>query len=366
MSIGRHGDGTGASGLRAGIIGGGFMGEVHARSVRAARATLAAVASSTPERGVEAATRLGAQRALTVDELLADPDIDVVHVCTPNASHADYSERALAAGKHVVCEKPIGSTLAEAERMAQVARDSGLVTAVPFINRFYPLVRETRDRLAADPAAVTTVAGSYLQDWLADPTADNWRVDAAAGGASRAFGDIGSHLVDIIEFVTGERITSIRSHTRTVHPERAGKPVTTEDLVAAVVTLSGGGLGTLLVSQVAPGRKNALVIEVAKARESIRFEQENPERIWIGRLSGSELLQRDPGQLGAEAQRLSIVPGGHGLGYQNAFEAFVADAYAAILGDRPDGLPDFDDGLRAARITEAVLESARTGVDVTV
>lgn len=352
--------------LRAGILGGGFMGEVHGRAIRAARGTIAGLASSTPERSAAAAERIGAERAMTADELLADPSITVVHVCTPNATHAEYASRALAAGKHVICEKPIGATLAEAERMADEARASGLVTAVPFINRFYPLARETRDRLAEDAGAVTTVVGSYLQDWLLEDGDDDWRVDAAVGGASRAFGDIGSHLVDLLEFTTGERIVSIRARTGRLHATRAGHPVDTEDTVAAVVTLTRGGLGTLTVSQVAPGRKNALALEVAKPQASFRFEQEDPERIWIGRRVGSEQLRRDPAQLHADGARLSIVPAGHALGYQNAFDAFVADVYAVIGGEDRPGLPTFDDGLRAARVTDAVLTSAREGIDIDV
>ena len=371
MAIGRHADAAdgvaGAARLRAGIIGGGFMGEVHSRSIRAARARVDAVASSSPERGREAAEAFGAERSLTVDELLVDPDIDVVHVCTPNASHADYAIRALEAGKHVVCEKPIATTVADAERMAEAARASGLVTAVPFVYRFHPMARETRDRIAVSgDGRILTVQGAYLQDWLLGQDDSNWRVSSEAGGASRAFADIGSHLVDFIEFVTGTRIVSLRAHTRTVFGERAGASVATEDLVAAVVEFDGGGVGTLLVSQVAPGRKNGLVVEVATPADSFRFEQENPELLWVGRRVGSMLVPRDPEQLGADAARLSIVPSGHPLGYQNAFDAFVADAYAAIGGDRRVGLPDFEDGLRAARITQAVLDSARSGADVTV
>ncbi|MBI5159956.1 MAG: Gfo/Idh/MocA family oxidoreductase [Micrococcales bacterium] len=350
--------------LRAGILGGGFMGDVHGRAIRAARSVVAGLASSTPESTAVAASRIGAERALTPDELLADPSIEVVHVCTPNATHAEYAARALAAGKHVVCEKPIGTTLAEAERMAEAARASGLVTAVPFVNRFHPLTREARDRLAEDPGAVTTVLGSYLQDWLLEQGDDDWRVDATTGGPSRAFGDIGSHLVDLLEFTTGERIVSLRAVTGRLHATRAGRAVATEDTVAAVITLSGGGIGTLTVSQVAPGRKNALALEIAKPTASYRFEQEDPEVLWVGRRRGSELLLRDPDQLHADGRRLSIVPAGHALGYQNAFDAFVADAYAVIRGEQRPGLPTFEDGLRAARVTDAVLASAREARDV--
>ncbi|MTD14821.1 gfo/Idh/MocA family oxidoreductase [Nakamurella sp. YIM 132087] len=351
------------AGLRVGIIGGGFMADVHSRAVRSSFGRVVALASSSPERAAAPARRVGAERAVSVDDLLAADDIDVVHVCSPNATHTDLARRALAAGKHVVCEKPLAVTVAEAEELVGLAAVSGLVTSVPFVYRFHPLVRELRSRLAGQ--RVFSVQGAYLQDWLLDPADDNWRVDEGAGGASRAFGDIGSHLVDLIEFVTGDRIVAVRAHTRTVHPERGGHPVATEDLVAAVAEFAGGAVGTLLVSQVAAGRKNGLTVEISTPQESLRFEQESPETVWIGRRRGSELLPRDADQLSADAARLCAVPSGHPMGYQDAFNAFVADTYAAVRGAAPDGLPVFADGLRAAQVTAAVLESARTGTDVT-
>ena len=353
-----------ARAVHAGIIGGGFMAAVHSRAARAASGALAGSASSSAGRAAEAAERLGIAAAYdSAEELLADPAIDVIHVCTPNTTHADYARAALLAGKHVICEKPLATNAADAAELAGLAAERGLVAAVPFIYRFHPMAREARARIAAgDAGPLVSVHGAYLQDWLADPQADDWRVDPALGGPSRAFADIGSHLVDLLEFVAGERILRLNARTRTVYPNRAGRDaIATEDLVAVVVELAGGAIGTLLISQVAPGRKNALVVELSGARETVRFEQERPERLWLGRVDGSRLVDRDPARLSREAARLSLVPAGHPMGYQDAFNAFVADAYAAIGGARPEGLPDFADGLRSARVTEAVLASARSG-----
>lgn len=348
--------------LRVGIVGGGFMAEVHSRAIRAARAEVAGIVSSTPERSAAAAERLGAARPYaSLDELLADDGIDVVHVTTPNALHAEQAAAVLAAGKDVVCEKPLTTTVADAERL--VAAAEGRTATVPFVYRFHPMVREARSRFASGQAGhVLSINASYLQDWLLGSDDDNWRVDSAQGGRSRAFADIGSHLVDLVEFVSGDRVSRVSATKRTVFAERAAHAgITTEDAVAVVVETRSGALGTLLVSQVAPGRKNRLWLEIAGSAESVAFDQEQPETLWVGRRKGSLLIPRDADQLSDDAARLCVVPSGHPQGYQDAFNAFVADTYAAVAGETPDGLPRFTDGLRAVRITDAVIDSAESG-----
>jgi len=356
-------DGSSAgSRLRVAIVGGGFMAEVHSRAVRAARADLAGIVSSTPERSAAAADRLGIGRSYgSLDELLADDAIDVVHVTTPNALHADQAVAVLASGKDVVCEKPIATSIPDAERMVGAAQ--GRTATVPFVYRFHPLVREARARFASGEAGrVLSVNASYLQDWLLGSGDDNWRVDAEQGGRSRAFADIGSHLIDLVEFVSGDRVSRVVATKRTVFAERAAHAgITTEDAVAVVIETRSGALGTLLVSQVAPGRKNRLWLEIAGSAESVAFDQEQPETLWIGRRKGSLTIPRDADQLSEDAARLCVLPSGHPQGYQDAFNAFVADSYAAVAGENPDGLPRFADGLRAVRVTDAVIDSAESG-----
>ncbi|MDQ0574059.1 putative dehydrogenase [Agromyces albus] len=350
-----------ANTLRAGIVGGGFMAAVHTHAARAARAELTGGASSSARRARDAADRLGLGAAFdSVDALLAAPGIDVVHICTPNSTHAAIARAALEAGKHVICEKPLATTVTDAAELTELAADRGLVAAVPFVYRFHPMAREARARVArGETGRLLSVQGAYLQDWLAAPHDDDWRVDAELGGPSRAFADIGSHLVDLLEFVSGDRIVRLNASTRTVYEARSRHAdIATEDLVAVVVELASGAIGTLLVSQVSAGRKNALSIELSGASGSIRFEQERPEQLWLGNVDGSSVLERDPARLAPDAARLALVPAGHPMGYQDAFNAFVADAYAAIDGRVPDGLPRFADGLRAVRVTEAVLASA--------
>nr|WP_231820325.1 Gfo/Idh/MocA family oxidoreductase [Microbacterium resistens] len=346
-------------GLRAGFLGTGFMAAVHSRAARAAGAETAVIAGSRPERGAVAAGELGiAAAAAGIEDLLES--CDVVHVCTPNARHAEQAHAAIAAGRHVVCEKPLATTVEDAEALAAAVTAAGLVGAVPFVYRYHPMVRRAREIVASGEAgAILTIDGAYLQDWMLRATDTNWRADAAAGGASRAFADIGSHLCDLVEFVTGDRIVALSARTRTVFGERGGASVANEDIAAVVAQFAGGALATLLVSQMAPGRKNGLVIELHGTSSSVRFEQEDPERLWIGEENGSRLIRREPGMPGDRG--LSLVPSGHPMGYQDAFDAFVADVYAAVRGAEPDGLPTFADGLRAAVVTAAVLESAAGG-----
>jgi predicted dehydrogenase len=347
---------------RAGIVGTGFMGTVHSRAVRAGGGEVAGVVGSTPERGAEAAAGLATKAYDDLDALLADPAVTVVHVCTPNHLHAEATRRALAAGKHVVCEKPLATTLADAVAMEAAARQAGVVATVPFVYRFHPMVREARARIAAgDLGRVLLAHGGYFQDWLARPTDDSWRVDPARGGATRAFGDVGSHWCDLLEFLTGRRITALSARLVTAIPDRASGPVATDDIATLSFEAAGGLVGTAVVSQVSPGRKNRLAIEVSGLEGSIAFDQEEPERLWVGGLEANQVLLRDPATASPAAAPYSSLPAGHPQGYQDCFTHFVADTAAAIAGAEVDGLPTFADGRRAAALAEAVVASAGSG-----
>ncbi|WP_433306079.1 Gfo/Idh/MocA family protein [Actinoplanes sp. CA-030573] len=346
--------------IRAGIAGVGFMGTVHARAIRRSGGIVVGVVGATGESSRRAAERLGAERPVDSYQELLGSDIDVVHICTPNATHAPLVRAALAAGKHVVCEKPLAVGRAEAEELAGLAAAAGVTATVPFVYRFYPAVREARDRVATGASgAVRLLHGSYLQDWLAAETDDNWRVDAAAGGPSRAFADIGVHWCDLAEFVSGHRIVAVAAQTMTAVPHRGGRPVTTEDAAVVLFRTDRGAVGNVTISQITPGRKNRLWVSVDGSAESLSFDQENPESLWIGGREVNRQWLRGAGAGSAAAEGYVTVPAGHPQGYQDCFDAFVADTYAAIGGQPPDGLPTFADGRRAAVITEAVLASAR-------
>ena len=348
--------------MRSGIIGTGFIGGVHAYAIRAAGGVLAHVAGESPEHAAAAARRLGAENACaSVEELINADDVDVVHVCTPNALHVPQAEAAIRAGKHVICEKPLATDPADARRLVEAAADAGVVAAVPFVYRFYPSVREARARIGAgDAGPLWLLHGSYLQDWLAGAGESKWRVDPALGGASRAFGDIGVHWCDLAEFVTGQRITRVAARTANAHPVRDGQTAATEDGAVVIFATDQGATGSVTVSQVTPGRKNRLWFSFDGTEASYSFDQEAPDTLWVGGRSENRVVLRGPDTLGPAAGAYATLPAGHPQGYADSFTAFVADVYAAVNGEPPDGLPTFADGHRAAVITEAVVAAART------
>jgi predicted dehydrogenase len=365
--------------VRVAIAGTGFIGAVHARSARVAGARLVGVAASSPESAARAASALGAEQAFASAQALVEaPDVDVVHICTPNHLHVPLAQAALAAGKHVICEKPIALDGEGAQALADAAAGAGRIASVPFVYRYYPTVREARERVRTGATGpLRLLHGSYLQDWLLRPDDDNWRVDEHLGGASRAFADIGSHWCDLAEFVSGHRITRLSARVLTALPERlssdahaafersvnghgAPHPVATEDAALIQFETDHGAMGSAVISQISAGRKNRLSLEIDGGEEALAFNQEEPESLWVGRRDAVTLIKRDPEHLTAAAARFATLPPGHPQGYGDCFDAFVAETYAAVETETvPDGLPVFADGLRAARLTDAVLTSAR-------
>lgn len=361
--------------IRVGVAGTGFIGRVHARSALLAGAELVGVAASTPSRSATAAEELRTTAYDSAEDLATSDDIDVLHICTPNHLHVPLALAAMEAGKHVVVEKPIGRSAEEARRLTDAAGD-GRVATVPFVYRFYPTVRELRDRVRrGELGDLRLLHGTYLQDWMADANDYNWRVDPELGGASRAFADIGSHWCDLMEFVTGHRIVELVADLVTAVDERSASEhveafarssgggertkVTTEDVATLLFRTDRGAAGSVTISQVSHGRKNRLWLEVDGAAGSGAFEQERPDQLWLGSKDATTTVQRDAAVLSAAAAPYSTLPGGHPQGYHDCFDAFVADTYEAIRNGVPDGLPTVADGLRAAVITDAVLASSR-------
>jgi predicted dehydrogenase len=368
--------------LKVALVGTGMIAAVHRRAAVLAGAELVGVLGSRLERSQQAARRWDLPAAFaSLADLVGSP-ADVVHVCTPNVTHAPYVEALLAAGKNVICEKPLGVSLAEAERMNALAQRAGVVATVPFVYRYHPVVREIRARAQAGQyGRWNLLHGSYLQDWLLSPAATNWRVDPAHGGRSRAFADIGSHWCDLVEWVSGERMENIAAQVSTAvaqrpaedgarggpqHGESQLAAVPTEDVATIMFQTANAVPGSMLVSQVAAGRKNRLWFELDGAAGSAVFDQENPESFWTGTAEGGQVFARSGNAGSAEQRRLSYLPAGHAQGYGDCFAAFVADSYAAVKGGQPDGLPTFADGLRSARIVDAVLQSAASSAWVRV
>jgi predicted dehydrogenase len=317
--------------------------------------------AATTGAGVEA---MGARRgAGDLSELVRADDIDVVHICTPNSTHVAMAEAALLAGKHVVCEKPLATSVADAQRITELARRADRVASVPFVYRFYASVREARARIARGEAGpLWLLHGTYLQDWLSSAAAANWRMDSAVGGTSRAFGDIGVHWCDLMEFTTGHRIVRLTARMGRAFAQREvdGRLVDahTEDGAVVAFETDRGAVGSVVVSQVTPGRKNRVWFSFDGPEASYSFDQELPEALWVGTPTDNKLVIRGTDQFGTPTSAYSRLPAGHPQGYQDAFNAYVGDVYATVRGEPADGLPTFSDGLRAAVLTQAVLDAA--------
>lgn len=351
---------------RAGIVGTGFMADVHAHAVRASGGQVSALLGSSAQATAAGLQRIGALRgAADLADLVAADDVEVVHICTPNWTHVAMAEASIAAGKHVICEKPLATSVADARRLTELAARAGRVASVPFVYRFYASVREARDRIARSSSGpLWLLHGTYLQDWLSTAELTNWRVDPEIGGSSRAFGDIGVHWCDLMEFTTGHRIVRLAARMGRAFPQRKTAQgladVRTEDGAVVVFETDLGAMGSVVVSQVTPGRKNRVWFSFDGPDASYSFDQEVPESLWIGTRAQNLVVMRGSAEFGKAAAAYSRLPAGHPQGYQDAFNAYVADVYAGIAGDVPDGLPTFDDGLRAAVVTAAVVEAAES------
>lgn len=362
--------------LGVAIVGTGMIAQVHRRAVLASGATLYGVLGSSAQRSTVAAASWGVDAYASLNDLLAAPGVDVVHLCTPNAFHFEMAAAVLRAGKHVVCEKPLATEVGQAQELHDLSVAAGLVATVPYVYRYHPMVREARARVQSGAVgAIKLIHGSYLQDWLLGAHDTNWRVDANQGGESRAFADIGSHWCDLMEWVTGERFAATAALLSTAQLSRPSKSqvtfgkgdenaqmsvVHTEDIACALFKTHNGVPANLTISQVSAGRKNRLWFEIDGENESLTFDQESPEQLWVGERDKTSLIVKDPGQGSSEQRRMAILPAGHAQGYNECFAAFVKDTYAAICGEVPEGLPTFADGLRSAHLIQAVLTASRS------
>ena len=373
---------TGMKTIRTAIFGTGFMGRVHLEAVRRVEFVEAAAITG---RNEEAARKLGAAFSVPAvadyRDILRDPAIDAVHICTPNAQHYSMAKDALQAGKHVICEKPLTTTVAEAQELVSLAAKQGLRNCVCHNLRYYPMVQQMRRlREAGDLGEILVVQGTYSQDWLLYDTDWNWRVDAKAGGASRCMADIGSHWFDMVEHVTGLRVTSLCADLQTFHATRkqpkhsvetfANKllgpedyietPVETEDFGAVIFRMGARTRGAMTASQVSAGRKNCLSIEVYGTKSSVVWNQERPDELWQGhRDAGNEIFVKDPSLLKPEARSYADLPGGHSEGYDDTFKQVFRRFYASVRAPGTPEYPQFVDGLRQMTILDAVLGSSR-------
>jgi predicted dehydrogenase len=365
--------------LRAAVVGTGFVGALHVDALRRLGVQVLGVVGSSPERA-----RAQGQGAVyeSFEAMLADERVDVVHLTTPNHLHYEQAKATLAAGKHVVCEKPLALDATQSAELLDLALSAQVVHCTNFNLRFYPQCQQAR-ALVADGRLgdVWDVHGGYLQDWLLLPTDWNWRLEPEKGGALRAVADIGSHWLDLVQFVTGRAVVELLADLATTiavrrrptgevetfaaadDADRVDAPMTTEDLAHVLLRFDGGGRGSMVVSQVSAGRKNSLRFEVDGSLGALAWDAERPEELWLGhRARANETLLRSPALLEPEAAARTTLPAGHSEGYADTFKELYRAVYAAVaagaMPPEPD-FPTFADGHRENVLGEAVARSAR-------
>ncbi|SEF23860.1 Predicted dehydrogenase [Amycolatopsis pretoriensis] len=359
-----------------GMVGHAFMGAVHSHAWRSVHRffdpplvpRLAVLAGRDESRAGDAAARFGWE-AVETDwrKLIARDDVDLVDVCTPGDSHAEIAIAALDAGKHVLCEKPLANSVAEAEAMAEAARrarERGVRAMVAFNYRRVPALAHARKLVESGALGeIRHVRSVYLQDWLSDPQAPmTWRLRKETAG-SGALGDLGAHIVDAAQFVTGELVTGVSALTNTFVKERPAETggtddVTVDDTALFLARLSGGAVASFEATRFALGRKNAMRLEVNGSKASLAFDFESMNELQWYEGTGTEagfrrILVTEP-----DHPYVGVWwPPGHLLGYEHTFTNEVADLLEAI-GAGTDPTPSFDDGLRVQRVLAAVEESA--------
>jgi predicted dehydrogenase len=376
--------------IGAAVIGTGFIGTVHVEALRRIGVNVLGVLGSTPERGAARADALGVPKAYaSLDDLLADDGVQAVHVTSPNDLHVSQTRAVLRAGKHVICEKPLAMTADESAELVDLATQTGLVNATNFNIRFYPLNQHARELIAdGGLGRVRLVTGRYFQDWLLLESDWNWRLQPDRGGALRAVGDIGSHWLDLMTYLTGQHVASVMAdlvtfvETRreptgpveTFATERStdavDRRIATEDAATILLRFDGGARGAVSISQVSPGRKNSLVFEIDGSDGAWGWDSEQPDQAWIGhRDRPNEVLIRNPALMGPAGQAAASLPGGHVEGFFDTHCAHFRVIYADVLAGRPSSSPGyatFADGHDEMLVGEAIARSAHEGrwVDV--
>lgn len=379
--------------LNAVVVGTGFIGPVHVEALRRLGVNVVGLIGSTPEKSVAAAKSLGIpEHHQTLDQAMADSSVDCVHLTTPNHLHYPQVKQVLSAGKHVMCEKPLAMNTDQSSKLVDLARESGLVAGVAYNIRFYPICHEAAAKVrSGEVGGIHHITGSYVQDWLLHRGDFNWRVTSDQGGELRAVADIGTHWLDLVQFVSKQKVIEVMADLQTVHltrdrplgsvqtftsdasqgdsasgdssPCTESVDIDTEDAGSILLRFDGGARGVLHVSQTTAGRKNLLRFEIAGSHQTLAFRSEQPNLLWAGyRDRPNETLIRDPSLMSESAAGISNYPGGHAEGFPDTFKQLFKSFYQAIakkddLGE--PSFPTFEDGHREIKICEAILKSHR-------
>ncbi|MCU1292524.1 MAG: gfo/Idh/MocA family oxidoreductase [Bryobacterales bacterium] len=370
--------------IKTAIVGTGFMGKVHAEQVRRlGNVEIAAVVGSRPERARAFAEVNGIPIATDdLQEVLDNQEISAVHICTPNVDHFPQSLAAIEAGKAVLCEKPMTTTVDEARKLVDAAKARNAINAVQHNLRYYPVLQQARQMIGhGDLGDVLIVQGTYSQDWLLYETDWNWRIDTAENGQLRVMGDIGSHWMDMIQHLTGLSITAVCADLATFHKTRkrpkgsvetfSGKkasaqdtedfPVDSDDFGSVLLHLGGRARGAYTVSQMSAGRKNRFFIEIFGTKAGLSWNQEQPDTLWIGyRNEPNQIIVKDASLFYPEAAKFADLPGGHSEGYDDSHKQLFKNFYARIADPSiPIDYPTFEDGLHGMILLSKVAESSQ-------
>jgi len=368
------------------IIGSGFMGGAHIEALqRIGGVRIVMVASNDIKNGETLADRYSIPK-FTTDwkEAVLSSDVDVVHNCTPNNLHFEINKAAILKDKHIISEKPLTVNLTQSTELLQLLKKHNVVNAINFNYRFYPMVQHVKSVIeSGDIGDIYLVHGNYLQDWLYYKTDYNWRLESNLGGDSRAIADIGSHWCDMVQFLTGSKISKVYANLVTIHKKRVKPSITvetfkekeirsteakevnikTEDAGTVLIHFENGATGAFTVSQVSAGRKNHFSFEIDGSKKSFAWNQENPNELWIGyRDKPNEVLIKDPSLLSDTAKKYASYPGGHPEGYPDTPKNLFNSVYSFIReGKNPridkKDFPTFEDGHLGNRIVDAILKS---------
>ena len=378
--------------LNVALIGHSFMGAAHSQAWRTAprffdlsrTPVMPVLCGRDQDRAAAAADRLGWDRVETDwRRVVADDSVDLIDICTPGDTHAEIAIAALEAGKHVLCEKPLANSVAEAEAMnaaAGLAASHGVRAMVGFTYRRVPAIALAR-RLVEEGriGTIRHVRAQYLQDWIADADAPlSWRLQKERAG-SGALGDIGAHIIDLTQFITGEHVQEVSARLETFVKERplaaehaglsgvAGASaergaVTVDDAAVFIARFGTGALGVFEATRFATGRKNAIRIEINGSRGSLAFDFEDMNVLEFFDATESASTSGFRRILVTEPEHPYVAawwPAGHGLGYEHGFTHQVVDLIQAIADER-DPTPTFADGLQVQRVLDAVETSSDT------
>lgn len=368
--------------IRTGVVGIGFIGTVHIEQLRRLGnvEVVAITESIDPQKKADS---LFVPKGYADYKSMIDQEaLDCIHICTPNATHFEIAEYALNHGVHVVCEKPMTTSVDQAKKLVKLAKEKNLVAALNYNCRFYPMVYQMREMIqSGEMGDIYTIHGGYLQDWLFFDTDYSWRLEPELSGDTRAFGDIGTHWLDLVEFSTGLKVVELLADFEIFHKTRRKPlkaietfsgmalkpedyeevPITTEDYATVLFHMDNGAHACCNISQVFAGRKNQIMVAIAGSKCSAYWDSENSNELWVGRRETCNgQYAKDPSILAPKTGKIISYPGGHVEGFPDTFKQNFKQIYAAIAGDHsPADYPTFESGLREMVLCEKIVQSAK-------